>query len=93
MKSMNPPTTVNKIYRLAGVWVKPTARAETGTGATYHMEQKKMQQKEEGKTEEDKKPQKDLSKVMCYGCGKPEERRKREETPGRQIRIYERHLV
>jgi hypothetical protein len=70
MKSMNPPMTVNQIYRLAGVWVKPTARAETGTSATYHMEQKKTQQKEEGKTNEDKKPQKDLSKVKCYGCGK-----------------------
>jgi hypothetical protein len=56
MKSMNPPTTVNQIYRLAGVWVKPTARAETGTGATYHMEQKKMQQKEECKTEESRNP-------------------------------------
>jgi hypothetical protein len=70
MKSMNPPKTVNQIYVLAGVWVKPTARAETGTGATYHTEQKKTQPKEEGKTEEDKKPQKDLSKVKCYGCGK-----------------------
>jgi uncharacterized protein (UPF0212 family) len=70
MKSMNPPMTVNQIYGLAGVWVKPTARAKTGTGATYHTEQKKTQLKEEGKTEEDKKPQKDLSKVKCYGCGK-----------------------
>jgi hypothetical protein len=70
MKSMNPPTTVNQIYRLAGVWVKLTARAETGTGATYHTEQRKTHQKEEGKVEEDKKPQKDLSKVKCYGCGK-----------------------
>jgi hypothetical protein len=70
MKSMNPPMTVNKIYRLAGVWVKPTARGETGTGATYHTEQKKMQQKEDGRTKEDKKPQKDLSKVKCYGCGR-----------------------
>jgi hypothetical protein len=70
MKSMNPPTTVNKIYRLAGVWVKPTARGETGTGVTYHTEQNKTQQKEDGKTEGDNKPQKDLSKVKCYGCGK-----------------------
>jgi hypothetical protein len=70
MKSMNPPTTVNEIYRLAGVWVKPTTRSETGTGVTYHTEQKKTSQKEDGKAEEDKKPQKDLSKVTCYGCGK-----------------------
>ena len=70
MKSMNPLTTVKEIYRLAGVWVKPTAKGETGTGATYHTEQKKTQPKEEGKTKEDKKPQKDLSKVKCYGCGK-----------------------
>jgi len=56
MKSMNPPMTVNKIYRLAGVWVKPTARGETGTGATYHTEQKKMQQKEDGRTKETRNP-------------------------------------
>jgi hypothetical protein len=70
MKSMNPLTTVKEIYRLAGVWVKPTARGETGTGATYHTEQKKTQQKEDGRTEEGKKPQKDLPKVKCYRCGK-----------------------
>ena len=28
MKSMQPPKTVNEIYRLAGVWVKPTARSK-----------------------------------------------------------------
>jgi hypothetical protein len=61
IKSMNPPTTVNQIYRLAGVWVKPTARAEIGTGATYHTEQRKTPKKEEGKVENDKKHQKDLS--------------------------------
>jgi len=54
MKSINPPKTVNEIDRLAGVWVKPTARGETGTGATYHTEQKKTQQKEDGRTKEDK---------------------------------------
>jgi hypothetical protein len=70
MKSVNPLTRVNKIYRIAGVWVKPTARSETGTGATYHTEQKKTSQKEDGKAEEDKKPKKELSKVKCYGCGK-----------------------
>jgi len=31
---------------------------------------KKTSQKEDGKAEEDKKPQKDLSKVKCYRCGK-----------------------
>jgi phage pi2 protein 07 len=70
MKSMNPLTTVNEIYTLGGVWVKPTIRGETGMGATYHTEQKKTSQKEDGKAEEDKKPQKDLSKVKRYGCGK-----------------------
>jgi len=64
------PATVNEIHPLAGVCVKPTARSETGTGATYHTGQKKTPQKENGKEEAEKKPEKDLSKVKCYGCGK-----------------------
>jgi hypothetical protein len=33
MKSMKPPQTVNEVYQLAGVWVKPNARNESGTAA------------------------------------------------------------
>jgi hypothetical protein len=69
MKSMQPPKTVNEIYRLAGVWVKPTARSETGTAATYHTGGAKLENPQKN-DEEDKKPKKDLSKVKCYGCGK-----------------------
>jgi hypothetical protein len=75
MKSMKPPTMVNEIYRLAGVWVKPNSRSESGTAATYVTEQVK---KEAGAADKsnaagkdgDKKPTRDLSKVKCYGCGK-----------------------
>jgi hypothetical protein len=75
MKSMKPPTTVNEIYRLAGVWVKPNSRSESGTAATYVTEQVK---KEAGTADKsnaaakdgDKKPMRDLSKVKCNGCGK-----------------------
>jgi uncharacterized protein (DUF2147 family) len=69
MKSMQPPKTVNEIYRLAGVWVKPTARSETGTAATYHTGAGK-QERPKDDVKGDKKQQKDLSKVKCYGCGK-----------------------
>jgi len=69
MKSMQPPKTVNEIYRLAGVWVKPTARSKTGTAATYHTGAGK-QEGPKVDVEGDKKQQKDLSKVKCYGCGK-----------------------
>jgi hypothetical protein len=43
MKSMQPPKTVNEIYRLAGVWVKPTARSETCMAATYHTGARKQE--------------------------------------------------
>jgi hypothetical protein len=69
MKSMQPPKMVNEIYRLAGVWVKPTARSKTVTVATYHTGAvKKGKPKDD--VEGDKKQQKDLSKVKCYGCRK-----------------------
>jgi uncharacterized protein (DUF2147 family) len=69
MKSMQPPKTVNEIYRLAGVWVKPTARSKTGTAATYHTGAGK-QERPQDDVEGNKKQQKDLSKVKCYGCCK-----------------------
>jgi hypothetical protein len=69
MKSMQPPKTVNEIYRLPGVWVKPTARSETGTAATYHTGARK-QEIPKVDVKGNKKQQKDLSKVKCCGCGK-----------------------
>jgi len=69
MKSMQPPKTVNEIYRLAGVWVTPTARRETGMAATYHTGARK-QEKPKDEVKGSKKQQKDLSKVKCYGFGK-----------------------
>jgi len=69
MKSMQPPKMVNEIYRLAGVWVKPMAKSETGIAVTYHTGAVKQgKPKDDG--EGDKKQQKDLSKIKCYGCGK-----------------------
>ncbi len=68
MKSMQPPKMINEIYRLAGVWAKPMARSKTGTVATYHTEAMK-QGKPNDDVKGDKKNQKDLSKVKCYGCG------------------------
>jgi hypothetical protein len=34
-KAFNPPGTTNDIYRIAGAWVKPTAKIEGGTAATF----------------------------------------------------------
>jgi hypothetical protein len=75
MKSMKPLKTVNEIYRLAGVWVKPNSRSESGTAATYVTEQVKKEAVTVDKSntaakDGDKKPTRDLSKVKCYGCGK-----------------------
>jgi hypothetical protein len=69
MKSMQPPKTVNEIYRLPGVWVKPTARSETGMAATYHTGARKQEIPKDD-VKGNKKQQKDLSKVKCYGCRK-----------------------
>ncbi len=33
--AFDPPTTVNKIYRVAATWVKPTSRIEGGTAASF----------------------------------------------------------
>jgi len=63
LQSIQPPKTVNKIYRLAGMWVKPKSRSETGVAATYHTIARK-QGKPKDDSNGDKKPQKDLSKVQ-----------------------------
>jgi hypothetical protein len=103
MKSMSPPTTVNQIYRLAGVWVKPTARAEVGTGATYHMEQGKTPQKEEKKLKRTRTNRGTCQRSNATGVKKrpheefpdvPKEHRKRKgETSGGGDRLHERNLV
>jgi hypothetical protein len=62
MKSIKTPQTVNEIYCLAGVWVKPAARSETGIAAAYLTEAAKKDengaQKNEAKqgSKGDKKP-------------------------------------
>ncbi len=64
------------MYQLAEVWVKPNARSQSGTAATYLTEVTKKDnggtQKNEAKKGKDgeKKPTRDLSKVKCYGYGK-----------------------
>jgi hypothetical protein len=35
MKAFDPPGTTNDIYRIAGAWVKPTAKIDRGTAATF----------------------------------------------------------
>ncbi len=70
---MKPPQMVNKIYRLAGVWVKPGARSKVGT-CLMELAKKYDAQKNVTKQgeEEDKKPPRDMSKLKCYGCGEKE---------------------
>jgi hypothetical protein len=34
-KAFDPPETTNDIYRIAGAWVKPTAKIDGGTAATF----------------------------------------------------------
>jgi hypothetical protein len=33
--AFNPPDTVNKIFQLAGSWVKPVPKGEQGTAVSY----------------------------------------------------------
>ncbi len=35
MKAFDPPETTSDIYRITGAWVKPTAKIERGTAATF----------------------------------------------------------
>lgn len=66
---MEPPHSVNTIYRLAGSWVKPSTRVEGGVVATYvtleeenkRKGKNKNNRKKQGKDAEEaeKKPQRD----------------------------------
>jgi hypothetical protein len=44
-KAMEPPHSVNTIYRLAGSWVKPSTRVEGGMVATYVTLEEKNKRK------------------------------------------------
>ncbi len=34
-QAFNPPVTINEIYRIAGMWVKPASKPDGGTAASY----------------------------------------------------------
>ena len=78
LKSIALPETPNEIYRIAGSWVKPVSRIESGTAATYMTVEEEEVYATTVEQEEvtpkpkptGKKPQKDLSHIKCFACNK-----------------------
>jgi hypothetical protein len=55
--AFDPPNTVNKIYRMAGSWVKPVPRSEGGTAVSYVTLEEGAKQAAAKKKQENQKKQ------------------------------------
>ncbi len=79
-RSVNQPATLNEMYLLASQWLKTTGAPQSGLASTLvvkldmpdqgpQMGKRQAKNKDEDTTNKPK-PQRDMSKVKCFNCGK-----------------------
>ena len=76
-KAIEQPKNLNEMYLLANQWLKTTTKINMGYATTFvttldHQERndKRPGKQQEKSGEENKKREKDVSKIECYACGK-----------------------
>jgi hypothetical protein len=73
--AFDPPDTVNKIYRMAGSWVKPVPRGEGGTAVSYVTLEEGAKQAAAKKKQENQKKQRQAAAAASAGTSDDAEKK------------------